>query len=311
MKNRSLAAVVAATLSLAGCVQMQPVIEKGSALQPDSGYVAASFVTSGGADTFGFGIANALDREWVMPFRAEPGKRDGDHLGMIALPPGDYRLAFWVASRAAEPQAIARGHALGKPFTVKPGHVVYLGKFSARVVNYGHTISMSIHPEPMGADEVWTRFTEAYPGFAQAPIECMVCKAPAAGATQAALPVSREAPDFAAAHDVVIHYDRAGAANTLQLLAWESFDGKTDRRALAKSPLGPSGNDDFGAYWTLNDLNFRNGKINFAVRNLNVNAPLQDRRCLLSDGREVWIREGDSRCYASEDEALAAAAGRK
>lgn len=311
MKNHSLAAIAAAALSLAGCVEMQPVIAKTSALQTDSGYVAATFETTGGAETFGFGIANALDREWVMPFRAEPGQKDGVHLGMIALPPGDYRLSFWVASRAGEPQAIARTHALGKPFTVKPGHVVFLGRFSATVVNYGRSFSMSIKPVATSAYEVWTEFTEAYPGFAQATIECMVCRAPVEGVTTAALPVSREAPDFATAHDVVIHYNRAGEGNALQLLAWESFDGKTDRRGLAKSPFDPTGNDEFGAYWTINDLNFGNGKVNFAVRNLNANAPPQDRRWLLSDGREVWIREGDSRCYGSKDEALTAEAGRK
>jgi len=325
---RIIGLVTAASMALAGCatapnaafrsdaesaprLELQPVVERTALFRPDRGYVAGSFATSDGGDQFAFGIVNALDHEWVMPFVSGRGRdrdeSDADAV-LIELPPGDYRLLFWVTGTKARRMYLSPESALGRPFTLKPGHVVFLGQFEAKIQRELSTAKATIDPKVVPADEAWTELTTAYPGFVQAAIECVFCKAPRAGADagRAAAPALREAPDFARSHQVVIHYHRAAADRTPKLIAWDERDGTRRElvRASKSSPSSPTERDEFGPYWTLNDLNFPSRTVRFGIQYRE--EPLDARSFPLSQGREVWINAGDPKVYFSREEAIAA-----
>jgi len=304
--------VLAISLSVSGCLHAaQAVVDKTSAPQDGQAYLAASFSVEEHAQFFWLGFVDALGREYVMAISSTPRKGflAEDRLEMIALPPGEYRLAFWSQDRTDLP----RNHPLATPFRLAPGHVLFLGRFDARVVERGTTLTFSMTPRPLPADEASQLFTAAYPGFARAPLECLLCTAPAPGASAAAVPARLDADDFSRAHDVVIHFHRAEGYRDRGLHAWETFDDSAERRELrratARKLMPATGNDDFGAFWVLNDLAFRNGLVNFAVREVGRRSDQSPQRTFrVSEGHEVWINDGDPKIYFSRSEAVAAQA---
>lgn len=192
--------LLAASTALAGCVHMQSIEAKTASVDPKAGYVGGAFNTSGGAAGYGFAIVDPAGKRWFLPF-ADPGGNgqrytDGKMVGLIALPPGDYRVGAWVKSTFdSKGKEIPSTDSLGRPFTVQPGHVVFLGSFNATktATSSGNVITthFSITPVALRADEVVTTVAAEYPAFADAAIECVLCTAPPAGAVKYAKPAPR------------------------------------------------------------------------------------------------------------------------
>lgn len=319
MRLRALLVSVAAASALSGCVTMQSIVDKTTQPDPATGYVGGTFVTTGGAFKYGFGIRDAVGKQWFLPFAdlANNGTRylDGTMTGFVALPPGDYRVGSWVKSNMdTSGKAVPATDAVGRPFHLEAGHVLYLGSFDASTTSSisGNMIitHFSIRPKATRADEVWAVVTRTYPGFGNAPIECLLCTAPPADSTHFAQLALADAADFSHEHDVVVHAFRPDRQySTAGLTAWEKVDGAKDRDVVDASwkvPAKPVRTDTFGAVFVVNDLNFKDGKVYFVVRDPErAQAPLE-RSFLLGEAREVWVNDGDPKVYRSEKEAMAA-----
>ncbi len=172
-------------------------VERSSAIRPDVGYLAAFLAIDHDTQTFLLSIEGPDGAVRDLPFRdpsvavpvdlthpANQRLTDSKQVGMIALAPGDHRVARWWVDEpgpAALPKTLPPGHPLAKPFPVRAGRVVFLGSFTARQVrNSNHnvvTTTSTIDAQPLTDEEAWTLFLEAYPGFADAPFECRLCDA--------------------------------------------------------------------------------------------------------------------------------------
>lgn len=193
--NRTWWGLVAGVVcGLTGCSMVAPAMRstlgKGDKLDPSSGYVAGVFTKTQGGEDFAFVLTDQAKHEQLLWFTGKR-KEPSDAVEMYAVPPGDYRVAFWWPKRTAVPI----DHPVGRPFTVKPGQVVFVGKFEAKTVDLAilKQRRMSIEPQDIKADEALTLFRAKYPGFAEAVLTCHLCIAPATDATQFAMPAPRPA----------------------------------------------------------------------------------------------------------------------
>jgi hypothetical protein len=208
---RRLALPPLAALALASCstVPVTKGIDPASSPDPKVGYIAGSFAVWGD-DQFAFQlvprgtkrVGDVLQGEWhLLAFADAPDARNlsrGQKLQLLAVPPGEYRVASWVVYRKvksgeAHRKDFREDEPMSTRFLVKPGHVVYLGAFSGNtsVSRAGNLIrtEWTVLPQRTRADEVPQRLATAYPRFAGTPLECLVCVAPSADATEAATPV--------------------------------------------------------------------------------------------------------------------------
>jgi len=325
-------AVLAAVAVLAGCAGLRPNVKKSDRYDPAMGYVVGTF---GSIENSGFGLV--LSDQVGRPFRltfgeAKFGDATRELTGMVALPPGDYCLTHWityarVSGLAELTHPIPKGHPFFRTFELKPGHVVYLGRFDAVMERETRgLIAMtvktrwSLAAEHITADVVPPVIAREYAGFSAAPLECLLCEPPAPGAAAAA---AAALPPSAAygKKEVVLHYHRRdGDYQGWGLLAWESYQGPSNLSARAgtseperrlsgvtwEAPLPPTGFDDFGAYWALDERNFVNGRVNYVIHKGNTRE--QDGRdmfWLLRDSREAWVNADDTRVYLDRGSAEA------
>jgi len=203
----SRAAWAALALAMAsGCVNVTPTVKTDVPPDPHTGYVAGAFSNQGtrGAG-FGFWLVGPGNQEVVLAFDGAvvSGSPSSARLGMVSVPPGEYRVASWVTfsmfHEILKKSPIPTDHGLARSFVVKEGHVVFLGSFGASTTRgFGRT-TFTIQPEPTGADQVPIIVRNGYPRFAAAPLECLLCSAPPPGAkVDAAMPAiapARKAQD--------------------------------------------------------------------------------------------------------------------
>jgi hypothetical protein len=198
---------------LAGCAAVNtiPSLDPVTAPDPKLGYVAGSFYVVGKESRFAFQIASEHGSVFHFGF-GEP-REHGYETRMIPLPPGVYHVESWVtySTTGAEQKRQKMSDTLGVSFVVLPGHVVYLGQFSAStevkvtMVTYrlkSIRTNWAIQPDRIRADEVAAVIPEAFPKFAAAPVECLLCTAPQAGAASFARPALT--PDAAAAKGIAV-----------------------------------------------------------------------------------------------------------
>jgi hypothetical protein len=279
-------------------------------------------------------LKDQVGRRFPMTFgEARFGDATRDLTGMVALPPDDYRVTDWmtytrVTGLAQQAIPFAEGHPITRPFELKPGHVVYLGRFNAAMQRSTKGFAVmrvrtkwSIAAQPITADAVPPVVAREYPNFSAAPVECLLCEPPAPGASSAA-PSALPPSSAYGRKEVILHYHRPdGDYEGWGLLAWESFQGPSDLSAPERStdparrlsgvtwekPLPPTGIDDFGAYWSLDARNFVNGRANYVIHKGQVRE--QDGRdmfWLLRDSKEAWVNAEDPGVYRTRDEAEAA-----
>jgi hypothetical protein len=296
-----------------GCAPVQPSLARDQAPDASAGYIGAVFQVEKGSD-YGFVLVDAGGREYVLSFSRSSDVGGARHFSVVAVPPGDYKVAYWLNDTrvvTSENRREVKNAALSKPFPVKAGQVLFLGDFKAKTnVTHGYNVTYvhwSIQPQAITADAVVKQLREGYPRFAQVAVECILCTAPASGATEFAMPVSAPSGDFSPAHEIVLHYRRpSGNYSGWGLHVWEELPGKQQRLLMGvtwQSPLEPSGADDYGAYWTLNDTGFRNGRVPFIIHNGDIRDT--QRVWSIGDAREVWVLDGDSTIYTSKEAALA------
>jgi hypothetical protein len=172
-------------------------VDRRSAVRPDVGYLAAFLSIDRDTQTFLLTIEGPDGATRDLPFRdpsvavhvdvtqpANRGLTSSKQVGMIALPPGEYRIVRWWVEELGPrviPRSIAHGKPLGKPFTIRAGEVVFLGSLAAgqtHKFSSGGVVTTTwwIDPQPLTEDEAWTLFTDAYPGFVSAAFECRLCE---------------------------------------------------------------------------------------------------------------------------------------
>jgi hypothetical protein len=312
---------------LAACAGIQKPLETTAALDPAKGYVAGRFARLSGSE-FGLALYDERDVEFRVTFGARPATTKGivpergtaiDVTGITGLPPGDYRVGGWIAAGV---RPLNANSPLGRPFRVEPGHVVFLGNFDAISTTWTSgtvtTTEWKLQPLAIKADEVAAVVRKAYPGFVDAPTECLLCYAPTAGATVYAMPTAKTSPTYGQRSTVLHFHRRSGKYDAWGLHAWETFQTPEDVRSTAATkdtrvltgvtwdqPLPADGTDDFGAYWKLLDANFRNGRANFTIHSGTV-TEFANRFWIVEDSREAWVNEGDPKVYLSREAAQAA-----
>lgn len=160
-------------VALVSCVSVQPKVPFAARPSPTSGYVGGLFAK----DTivgFGFSLRNErTQEEYVLEV-------EDNAVGLIAVPPGRYRVASWVtwAALTGEQltrQAISPGVLFGQSFDVAAGQVMFLGSwFADRHMGFGSN-AFTIASHRITEDEAVAAFQAAYPGFADLPLRCLIC----------------------------------------------------------------------------------------------------------------------------------------
>jgi len=153
-----------------GCISTQPSLARSAVPAPATGYVGA-IVTKDTVAGFGLGLRDLADHDYVLPLE--------NGVVLIALPPGTYRVAYWVTFAALTherltQQDIPPAESFATPFVLAPGHVMLLGDlFSDRLGMFSRTYT--IQTMPISAGDAALKFRTEYRGFAAAPIDCLAC----------------------------------------------------------------------------------------------------------------------------------------
>jgi len=163
-----------ALLSL-GCARPQPVVSASALPDPGSGYVVGLF--SGVSSEFAFGLVETTtQKDYLMPFftdRKLTTKHAPDQVNMIAVPPGSYRIAYWVTYDKLTKEISTRTQLNGpnqpSPFAVDAGKIAYLGSYSTsqeRSFSYNTTtFTYRVTPNRVPLSGFLTLFKDKYPEF--------------------------------------------------------------------------------------------------------------------------------------------------
>jgi hypothetical protein len=192
MKKMLCSAAALCVLLLSGCATnnmlVQPIMNSSESPSSDSGYVAGMFSRdwNPARSGFGLGIVNtATAEEYVMPFGVETGMPHSvtDAFGMIQLPPGEYRVAYWLTYSAKDQEILSqtdispdsRG---GLPFTLAPGEAVFIGshvaKFGPSAGSDGNK-TWSVSLQQLSLPTVQKALSKKYPEFVTQPLTCPSC----------------------------------------------------------------------------------------------------------------------------------------
>jgi len=149
-----------------GCVSTQPNLATTAVPTPDSGYV--SVVSQSGPGTeFGLGLVDDHQDSYTISLH--------QGVGLVALPPGTYRVAYWATfaftGERLTKQAIPAGDALGQPFDVEAGNVMLLGDWTTEQVGF----VFRLRSVRISQAEAAAALRRNYPGFANAPVACVIC----------------------------------------------------------------------------------------------------------------------------------------
>jgi TPR repeat protein len=233
MGRIDLAAMVCAALAATGCVTVEQRVPKTAVPDLASGYVGGIFSKDTVAG-FGFGLHEVnTGREYVL------GVEEKD-VGLIAVPPGKYRVAYWVSFALTHEQLtkqeIPASHPLGRTFDVGPGQVVLLGRWSADRAMSTYMLSSTRIAEA----EAVAALRASYPGFGAAPATCFVCTA--GGGVGAAVPAPRDLTTVERACDD----GRAASCTDAGRLHSDSQGPQDHARAAALFRKGCDGGDAAG-----------------------------------------------------------------
>jgi hypothetical protein len=163
-------ALLAVSFSL-GCVTPQPRLARNFTPTATSAYVGALCKKNTMA-RYGFALVDESNKEYVVPI--------DDEVGLVQIPPGKYRVAYWTTfaftGERITKSHIPANHPLGRPFDVGPGEVMFLGRWTAdRDIGFG-TSTFWLEPAKMTEAEAATAVRTAYPAFAEALVKCLWCK---------------------------------------------------------------------------------------------------------------------------------------
>jgi hypothetical protein len=184
-------AAVLSILMLSGCANnrptFQPIMDPRQSPAMSSSYVAGMFSREweSGKTNFGLGIVNtATADEYVMPFGMERALPNDvvDEIAMIQLPPGEYRIAYWLNYSTRELEQITRTDIAadsmsGLPFTLAPGEVVFIGSYVARKErsNGSEGAQTRVYHQRLTLRSAQKSLSNSYPAFAIQAMSCPSC----------------------------------------------------------------------------------------------------------------------------------------
>ncbi len=190
MKKLLCTAAALSILMLSGCANngrltVRPIMEATHSPAMNSSYVAGMFSREWGAGktSFGLGIVNtATAEEYVMPFGRERTLPNDvvDEIAMIQLPPGEYRIAYWLNYSTSELEQIARtdipaDSMSGLPFTLAPGEVVFVGSYVARKERSDGSDQTRVRHQRLTLQSARKSLSNSYPAFATQAMSCPTC----------------------------------------------------------------------------------------------------------------------------------------
>ena len=144
------------------------------------------------------------------------------------------------------------------------------------------------------------------------------------GISLTALPAAAQAaPEVAKVPDgmISLHYYRPdGAYDGWGVHFWESFEKVENGKVTGPktqsdmpvlniawtAPMQPTGKDGFGSYWQLKADEFRNGKYNYIIHRGDSKDCAKDSVWFNTQGKQVFINQGDCTAYFSVEEAIKA-----
>jgi len=169
-----------AVLALGACVTPVPMVSQHAQPNEAMGYVAGIFY--GGSYNYAFRLRNTSTNVQVyMPFFEKNGhllQVEPEQLNMIALPPGSYEITEWVTYAVIGNDRVTRkrldqdGHGTIN-FVIKPGRVVYLGKFGIVETYGGFERRFGLRPKLTQAAELDWAFQHTYPAFSIDRVDAM------------------------------------------------------------------------------------------------------------------------------------------
>ena len=183
-------AAVLSILMLSGCANngrltFQPIMEQGQSPATSSSYVAGMFSREweSGKTSFGLGIVNTVTAaEYVMPFGRERTLPNDvvDEIAMIQLPPGEYRIAYWLNYSTRELEQITRTNISadsmsGLPFTLAPGEVVFIGSYVAAKERSSGSDQTRVRLQRLTLQSARKLLSNSYPAFATQTMSCPSC----------------------------------------------------------------------------------------------------------------------------------------
>jgi hypothetical protein len=173
MSGGRFAGIIALSVT-AGCVTTQSPVLKTAPVSSGSAYLAGIFRKPSSFIRFGFGIRNiGTGQEVVMAF-------EEDDVSMIELTPGMYRVRYWetwgVTHEVLTREEFPTDGSVGRPFEIKAGEVVVLGKVAANEVKEFLKSTFTIVARPIRGEDAIASVRAAYPVFTNAPIHCLMCQ---------------------------------------------------------------------------------------------------------------------------------------
>ena len=189
--NKSFCIVAAlCMLMLSGCASdrglIRPIMLSTQVPAMDSGYLAGKFSRKWDANksSYGLGILNTLTaEEYVIPFGRETALPSdvSDEFDMIQVPPGEYRVAYWITYSISEQTQTSRTDfptdaLTSKPFTLAPGEVVFLGSYIPETGSAADgTRTQTIRHWRLSQRSVQKALERGYPEFKAQPLSCPSC----------------------------------------------------------------------------------------------------------------------------------------
>lgn len=191
--------VVLGAMVLGGCAAPLRPLVAGSGPDAASGFLALDYTTDKDAGAF-FQLVDdkGATRDLILRTGVRAAGSDRE-TAVYSVPPGVYQLTRWQTVTAPRHgKAFPAGIPLTRRFVVQPGRVVYVGEFKMSVEildadGFSYRWRVTVHSKAIPADEALARTRTAYPAFAGAPVECLVCAPPAAGAAEFARPAQAPA----------------------------------------------------------------------------------------------------------------------
>lgn len=155
-----------------GCVTVERRVPLDAPPAPATSYVGGLFHKETFVG-FGFGLRDLkTGQEYVIPM-------EKDAVGLVAVPPGRYRVAYWITfsltkeklTRKDVPETVP----LGRAFDVAPGAVMLLGKWSADREFGIAKSTFTIEQVRVRKQEAVAALLASYPAFKGAPVACVLC----------------------------------------------------------------------------------------------------------------------------------------
>lgn len=189
MKLHTLFSILTIGSALVGCANLEPFVAPNAQPSSSSGYVAGRFTLEKKVFATAFVLTNlSTQQEFVLPFTAKSDYPDGNtETGLVTMPPGTYKATHWIvyntfwgpSAGGREFKRPLQESNFTKPFELRPGEVVFLGRFVANNSwQLGYMKSTTFGrwaAEELSVEEAQDFVRASYPAFGSLKITCLAC----------------------------------------------------------------------------------------------------------------------------------------